>query len=676
MSRADRFRAQRAAEELEEPVAEAANLAEKLGLDPYRVNYWIVDHDEMNELIAYNGFQERYPHWRWGMAYERQRKQGQFLGGKAFEIVNNDDPAHAFLQESNAIADQKAVITHVEAHSDFFANNQWFGLFNPARSDPEAPRRGPDASAMLARHGETIGGYMSDPEIDRADVERWIDHLLCVEDVIDQYQAYKPIGTTEAGIDEADLAEIADQLDDLDVSEDVRRQVFDTDWLEAQREDGEPASFPEEPESDLLGFLSLYGKQYDEDVEKATEMEEWQREIIEIVRREAHYFAPQRMTKVMNEGWASYWESTMMAGEAFAGADEFVLYADHMSKVLGSPGMNPYKLGLEMWTYVENSTNRREVVENLLRVDGIGPANFHDDVDFAHVRDLLAADPEITDVVEHVDLLDADDPRVDATVLDHYLTDPESVDVEEYPWKLLTFEGLAERHYSLVKPQHRGFVERISRRELDAIDRYMFDDARFDTVEEAIDAVDYARGWNRMFEIRESHNDVTFVDEFLSQEFVDENNYFTYEYTRAAEEHRVTSTDYEDVKKKLLLQLTNFGNPTITVEDGNYRNRNELLLGHRYNGVALDIEQAKATLERVFELWGRPVSLLTIDKQYDDHDVEVARRREREPEPEEVGKRIRYDGEETTVDLVEWEEVEHLAADDVDYDTKPEEWLA
>jgi len=116
----ERIDAKRIAAELDEPVDEAAALAHKLGLDPYPVNYWIVDHDEMNELIAYSGFQDRYPHWRWGMAYDRQQKKDQFGMGKAFEIVNNDNPSHAFLQESNTIADQKAVITHVEAHADFF----------------------------------------------------------------------------------------------------------------------------------------------------------------------------------------------------------------------------------------------------------------------------------------------------------------------------------------------------------------------------------------------------------------------------------------------------------------------------------------------------------------------------------------------------------------------------
>ena len=81
----DRIAARRIAADLEEPVREAGNLARTFGLAPYEVNYWVVDYDEMNELIAYGGFQHPYPHWRWGMTYDRQQKQGQFLGGKAFE---------------------------------------------------------------------------------------------------------------------------------------------------------------------------------------------------------------------------------------------------------------------------------------------------------------------------------------------------------------------------------------------------------------------------------------------------------------------------------------------------------------------------------------------------------------------------------------------------------------
>ncbi|WP_121821208.1 SpoVR family protein [Halostella salina] len=661
----DRYEARRIAADLQEPVDDANELAERLGLEPYPVNYWIVDYDEMNQLIAYDGFQRRYPHWRWGMKYDRQRKQDRYGGGKAFEIVNNDNPSHAFLQESNSLADQKAVITHVEAHADFFANNEWFGMFADDL----------DAAAMLERHGRKIGEYMSDPEIDRSEVERWIDNLLSLEDNIDQHQVFDPevLSTPDPVETDDDLSE---QLAELDVSDEVREEVFSDEWLERQDEDGDSVSFPDEPEKDVLAFLRRHGKQYDEEAGKADEMEPWQRDVLDMLRAEAYYFAAQKMSKVMNEGWAAYWESMMMGEEAFAGPDEFLSYADHQARVLGSPGLNPYKLGKELWEYIENTTNRREVVEKLLRVDGVSWRNFTDTVDFDRVLSALEP-PAALDAIT-ADSLDAvadlPDEYVDREALDRAREG--EIDVDRHPWKMLTYEGLARRHYSLIKRQNRGFLAQIGQSDLERIGRYLFDDAVYDDVDEALADVDFSRGWDRMREIRESHNDVTFIDEFLSQEFVDANEYFTYEYSQATGGNRVASTDYEDVKQKLLLQFTNFGKPTIAVYDGNYNNRNELLLGHHYNGVMLDIEQAKRTLERVFELWGRPVNLMTIVKEVDEHDIEVAKRRNREPEPEERGKLLRYDGDEHTVEDLPWEEVEGIAASDVDYDTKPDEWLA
>ena len=376
----------------------------------------------------------------------------------------------------------------------------------------------------------------------------------------------------------------------------------------------------------------------------------------------------------MNEGWASYHESRMMADENFAADDEFLSYADHMAQVLGSPGLNPYKLGFELWQYVENRRNRREVIEHLLRVEGVTWRNFGDSVDLDRVLEHMEPDPAVADPAGAIDTLDPDDPRIDADTLER-VRRGEDVDVEQYPWKLLTYEGMAERHYSLVKREHRGFLKRVSQGELERTARYLFETDRYGSVEEAIDDVDRTAGWDRMFEVRESHNDVTFLDEFLTEEFVEENEYFTYEFTHTTGDFRATSTAAEDVKKKLMLQFTNFGKPTIAVHDGNFRNRNELLLAHHYNGVQLDLEQAKQTLERVFELWGRPVALKTIRKEFDEHDIEVARRRDREPEPTEQGTLIRFDGESFDRETLSDGEIEDIRATEVDYDTKPEEWL-
>ncbi|MFC4550917.1 MULTISPECIES: SpoVR family protein [Halorussus] len=656
----------KAAEQLHEPVEEANLLAEKLGLEPYDVNYWVVDYDEMNELIAYNGFQERYPHWRWGMQYDRQQKQGQYTGGKAFEIVINDDPSHAFLQESNSVADQKAVITHVEAHADFFAKNEWYGMFADEL----------DAAAMLERHAGRITDYMADPEVDREAVEQWIDSVLCLEDNIDQHEPFKRQYERDVGDDDEPDPELAEKLEEMDLSDEVKRQVFDEEWLDAQEE---AATDLEEPEMDVLAFLRDHGKAFDDESGKAVEMAEWQKEVLEMLRAESYYFAAQKVTKVMNEGWAAYWESMMMGEESFAGDDEFVQYADHQARVLNSPGLNPYQLGKELWEYLENTENRREVVRKLLRVEGVSWRNFHDTVDFDRVQELLAPDPALDSVrPDTLDRLEAfaerEPEKVDAEALRR--AKEGEVDVEKYPWKVLTYEGLAERHFSLCKPQNRGFLRSITQTDLEQYARYIMDDTRYASVEEALADVDYTAGWEKMREVRESHNDVTFLDSFLTQEFVTDNQYFTYEFSQTTGDYRVSSTDYEDVKKKLMLQFTNFGKPTIAVYDGNYNNRNELLLGHHYNGVMLDIQQAKRTLERVFDLWGRPVNLKTIVKEVDDRDAEIARRRDKEPEPEEQGKLLRYDGEEFTMEDLEWSEVEDIAATEVDYDTKPDDWLA
>jgi stage V sporulation protein R len=67
---------------------------------------------------------------------------------------------------------------------------------------------------------------------------------------------------------------------------------------------------------------------------------------------------------------------------------------------------------------------------------------------------------------------------------------------------------------------------------------------------------------------------------------------------------------------------------------------------------------------------------MTIVKEYDERDLEVARRRNREPTAEEAGTRIRYDGESFETHDLDPELTERIGASEVDYDTKPDEWLA
>jgi len=521
----------------------------------------------MNELIAYGGFQQRYPHWRWGMNYERQRKKDRHGLGKAFEIVNNDDPSHAFLQESNTMADQKAVITHVEAHADFFANNGWFGLYADRGDD------GPNAAARLGRNAERLAEISRRADVDRDDVERLIDAVSTLEETIDQHSpvnAARDDDAIEPTDDDEKRAELQAKIDELDLSAEVQSDVFDEEWLDAQDGDIEPDA----PRPDVLAFLRDHGKRYDPETGKAVDREPWETTVIDAIREEAYYFAGQKVTKVMNEGWATYWESIMMGGEGFAGPDEFLTYADHMARVLGSPGLNPYKLGFELWTHVELQAARNDVVDKLLRVEGVTPENFHSRINIDEVTEILQPHPAIEGagpaMLDELAALAADgDPRVDAEMVDRALSAregdidaDEGPDIERYPWKLLTYEGLAERHYVLSRPQHRTALHNLSRSTLAERARYMFDVDRYDTVADAVAAVDRTAGWERMREVRESHNDVTFIDAFLTDEFVRERNYFTYEYSQAADEFRVASTDADAVNGNSCCSL-----PTSETDD-------------------------------------------------------------------------------------------------------------
>jgi stage V sporulation protein R len=141
------------------------------------------------------------------------------------------------------------------------------------------------------------------------------------------------------------------------------------------------------------------------------------------------------------------------------------------------------------------------------------------------------------------------------------------------------------------------------------------------------------KGREKIFEVRRHYNDVTFIDTFLTPDFVRRHGLFTYEYDRRSGQYVISDRDFYAVKEKLLFMMTNFGQPWIEVTDGNFHNRGELLLAHRYEGVPLKLDRARETLENLQRLWKRPVHLETwvddepVVMRYDgvEHTVEEAR---------------------------------------------------
>ncbi len=264
---------------------EIEGYARNFGLDFFPILYEVLDYKTMNEVAAYGGFPTRYPHWRFGMDYEQLSKSYEWGLSKIYEMVINTNPAYAYLLEGNSLTDQKLVMAHVSAHVDFFKHNYFFSKTNRKMIDGMA-NHSSRVRRHMARHGQEA-------------VEDFIDTCLSIENLIDPMSPY--IVRTK------DRPEVDDDDDDNDRERGGRLRakgymdsfINPPEYLEAQKKKREEEEkrqrrkFPEQPRRDVMEFLIQHAP-----------LEHWQRDCLEIVRDEAYYFAPQAMTKIMNEGWA------------------------------------------------------------------------------------------------------------------------------------------------------------------------------------------------------------------------------------------------------------------------------------------------------------------------------------------------------------------------------------
>ena len=463
----------------------------EMGFDFFPIVYEMCSHETISEVAAYGGFPSRYPHWSFGMEYERLSKGYGYGLQKIYEMVINTDPVYAYLLDVNQLVDQQLVIAHVCGHAHFFKHNYMFGPTNRKMLDE------------MANHAVRIRRYMAKYGVET--VENFIDCCLTIDDLIDLHAPF---------IKRHDEPQPAPQGDEAEEDENpesrlktghpyMRDYINPPAYLEAQREqkrEEESAArrFPPEPQKDVLQFLLHYAP-----------LESWQRDVLDIVREEAYYFAPQGQTKIMNEGCAC-WAHTRLMTKHILTPDQVVDYADHHSgTVANHPGrINPYRLGLALLNDIERRWDKGQFGK-------------------------------------------------------------EWEECED--WK-------ARKNWDTQA----------------------------------------GLGKEKVFEVWKHYNDVSFIDEFLTPEFVAEHMLFGYEWNDDIEVYEIATRDFKAVKEKMLSGLTNHGRPFIFVADGNYGNRGELLLWHRFEGQELKLDEAADVLRNVQTIWGRPVHLQTVQ---DDQEV-------------------------------------------------------
>ena len=305
--------------------------AKELGLNFYPQEFEIIGFNEMLGYEAYVGMPSRYPHWSFGKSYEKNKTLYSFnLTGLPYEMVINSNPCLAYLMRENTLPLQILTMAHVYGHNDFFKNNRLFKEGTRAKL----------ALEMFKLDGEIIREYINAPGIGYEKVERILDAAHAI-----RYNIGRVIGRKEMTDEEIRKNRIDDYKKAIE-----NKSILDMDMV---IEEPILDKIPLEPYDDVVGFIIKYGK-----------LEEWEKDIVRIVKRETEYFMPQIETKTMNEGWASYWHYNILKSLDLPEGLHFEFLKRHndvVAPILG--GLNPYYVGFKMFEDIERRYGKDKIFE-------------------------------------------------------------------------------------------------------------------------------------------------------------------------------------------------------------------------------------------------------------------------------------------------------------------------
>lgn len=341
--------------QLERSIAEITEIAKGFGLDFYPMRYEICPADIIYTFGAY-GMPTRFSHWSFGKAFHRMKMQYDFNLSKIYELVVNSNPCYAFLLDGNTLIQNKLIVAHVLAHCDFFKNNARFSNTNRDMVESMA------ASAERIRQYELAYG--------KEEVETFLDAVLAIQEHVDPSLLRPKLRWTPDSGDNDDQS-----VNGLRKKKtETRTTSYDDLWLldeeerkkrERENSTGKVRRFPPEPEKDVVLFIEEHSQM----------LEDWQRDIMTIVWEEMLYFWPQLETKIMNEGWASYWHLRIMRELDLTEEETIEFGRLHAGVIQPSrTSINPYLLGLKIFEDIEERWNNpsEEERKKYGRVPGLG----------------------------------------------------------------------------------------------------------------------------------------------------------------------------------------------------------------------------------------------------------------------------------------------------------------
>ncbi|MDC3413586.1 SpoVR family protein [Aquibacillus sp. 3ASR75-11] len=305
--------------QLEKAIDDITEIGKGFGLDFYPMRYEVCPADIIYTFGAY-GMPTRFSHWSFGKQFHKMKLQYDLGLSKIYELVINSNPCYAFLLNSNSLIQNKLIVAHVLAHCDFFKNNARFQNTNR------------DMVESMAATAERIAAY--EKIHGKEEVESFLDAILAIQEHIDP-TIVRPKEYLES--------------EELEITPNPKPSPYNDLWnldepKKIEKKVKKQKNFPSKPEKDLLLFIEEYSRN----------LEDWQRDVLTMMRKEMLYFWPQLETKIMNEGWASYWHQRILR-EMDLTTDEAIEFASLNAGVVqpSKTQINPYYLGVKMFEDIE-----------------------------------------------------------------------------------------------------------------------------------------------------------------------------------------------------------------------------------------------------------------------------------------------------------------------------------
>lgn len=315
-------------------MGELDKISPELKLDIYPNQIEIINSTQMLDAYASVGLPVMYKHWSFGKHFSLESdlyRKGK--RGLAYEMVLNTKPCINYLMEENSATTQTLVLAHAAyGHNHVFKNNYMFKQWTDAGSIVDYLIF---AKNFISECEEKYG---------YSKVERTLDAAHSLMNFgVDRYNRPGKLSFIKEQEKQSERKKyLQEQVNELWKTIPVVKSVITDD-----------KKFLKEPEENILYFLE----------KKSPKLETWQREIIRIVRKVAQYFEPQRCTKVLNEGWASFTHYYMMNrlwDKGLLSDGSMLEFCELHTNVLYQPGfdskyysgMNPYYLGFEIFSEI------------------------------------------------------------------------------------------------------------------------------------------------------------------------------------------------------------------------------------------------------------------------------------------------------------------------------------